>query len=88
MFFTDQLRRQIRELPHYDFVASLHKADLAWEYLRRNYAYQRDWRNSAVGREKSLRLMDGTRLYRPRRRYLQAEEWGLINFRRSGTARQ
>lgn len=78
---VDPLRQPFGAIADYDFVANLHKADLAWEYLRRNPAYQRDWRMNAPGRCNPVRLTDGTRLYRPRRRFKSAEEWGLIIFR-------
>lgn len=81
MINADPIRRSSGDISDYDFVAHLHKADLAWEYLRRNPAYRRDWRLSAPGRCGPVQLTDGTRLYRPRRRFRSAEEWGLISFR-------
>lgn len=81
MIFINKSDNILSGVSQYDFVAILHKADLAWEYLRRNSAYQRAWRQSVPGRISPVKLRDGTLLYRPRRRHGQAEEWGLICFR-------
>jgi len=67
----------------YDHVRFLTRSRLAWEYLRRNEEYRRDWRISAAGRPRPIRLTTGTTLLRARRRFLRAEAWGLCSFRRS-----
>ena len=70
-------------LNRYDHVRLLTRSRLAWEYLRRNPHYRYDWRISKPGRLQPIRLTDGTRLLRMRRRLLRAEDWGLYSFRRS-----
>lgn len=67
----------------YDHVRFLTRSRLAWEYLRRNEDYRRDWRISAAGRPRPIALTTGTTLIRLRRRFLRAEAWGLCSFRRS-----
>lgn len=54
--------------------------DWAWEFLRRNAAYIADWRNSGPQPLPSIKLKDGTKLLRLRRRFLRAEKWGLHAF--------
>ena len=70
-------------LDDYDHVRLLTRSRVAWEYLRRNPDYRRDWRVSAPGRPQAIPLIDGTLLLRARRRYRRAEAWGLCIFRRS-----
>ena len=65
----------------YDYVRLLTRSRIAWEYLRRNPDYRRDWRISAPGRPRSISLIDGTMLLRARRRFPRAEAWGLYSFR-------
>jgi len=67
----------------YDYVRLLTRSRLAWEYLRRNLDYRRDWRISTPGRAISVRLANDTTLLRVRRRFQRAETWGLCTFRRS-----
>ena len=55
-------------------------SDWAWEFLRRNKDYAKDWRASVPRHVRSLTLSDGTRLLRLRRRYPRAERWGLYAF--------
>lgn len=52
----------------------------AWEYLRRNEEYQRDYRASRPGRQNPIQLKTGAMLIRERRRWLRAEKWGLLTF--------
>ncbi|MBR0718946.1 DNA -binding domain-containing protein [Bradyrhizobium liaoningense] len=54
--------------------------DWAWEFLRRNADYIADWRSSVPQRLPCITLNDGTKLLRLRRRFLQAEKWGLYAF--------
>ena len=70
------------QLADYDHVRHLTRSRVAWEYLRRNPDYGRDWRASAAGRPRPVSLIDGTTLLRTRRRSLRAEAWGLFSFRR------
>lgn len=54
--------------------------DWAWEFLRRNVDYVADWRRSVPQRLPCITLNDGTKLLRLRRRFPQAEKWGLYAF--------
>jgi hypothetical protein len=54
--------------------------DWAWEFLRRNPDYARDWRASVPRHLPCVTLRDGTKLLRLRRRYPRAERWGLYAF--------
>mgnify|MGYP005848544809 CR=1 FL=1 len=74
-------------LRDYDYVRLLTRSRVAWEYLRRNPDYGRDWRISRPGRPRPLRLRGDTVLLRARRRFRRAEAWGLYSFRRSGRLR-
>lgn len=67
----------------YDYVRLLTRSRIAWEYLRRNPDYRRDWRLSSPGRAIPVLLANDTTLLRVRRRFLRAEAWGLFSFRRS-----
>lgn len=75
------------DLRAYDYVRLLTRSRIAWEYLRRNPDYRRDWRLSAPGRAIPVRLTNDTTLLRLRRRFRRAEVWGLCSFRRSGKER-
>lgn len=75
------------DLSAYDYVRLLPRSRIAWEYLRRNPDYIRDWRLSAPGRPIPVRLINGVTLLRLRRRFSRAESWGLCSFRRSGKMR-
>jgi hypothetical protein len=70
----------------YDYVLRLCPSDLAWEFLRRNPRYQRDYQLSRRGRDHTRRLRNGHRLTRIRRHTLRSIIWGLHPFRRSGVA--
>jgi len=52
----------------------------AWEYLRRNRDYRRDWRAARYELQPSIHLTTGARLIRERRRWRAAEKWGLLSF--------
>ena len=67
----------------YDYVQRLSRSRIAWEYLRRNPDYRRDWLNSTWGRAAPVALASGALLLRLRRRFERAESWGLCSFRRS-----
>jgi len=70
-------------LNDYDFVRFLTRSRVAWEYLRRNQHYRREWRTSFAGRSRPVNLVGGTVLLRARRRVKRAEVWGLHMFRQS-----
>lgn len=69
------------KLSDYDYLRFLTRSRFAWEYLRRNPDYRRDWRLSAPGRPNPINLIDGTILLRARRCFARAEAWGLCIFR-------
>lgn len=52
----------------------------AWEYLRRNPEYRRAYRLSRPGRQRPIQLHTGAVLIRERRRWPDAEKWGLLTF--------
>ncbi|UWU66138.1 DUF2285 domain-containing protein [Bradyrhizobium sp. NC92] len=54
--------------------------DWAWEFLRRNADYVADWRSSVPQHLPYITLNEGTKLLRLRRRFPQAEKWGLYAF--------
>lgn len=69
------------QLSDYDYVRTLTRSRIAWEYLRRNPEYGRDWQASVRDRPEETRLADGTIVFRARRRSKRAEAWGLCTFR-------
>lgn len=52
----------------------------AWEYLRRNPDYQRDFAASQAGRQTYIHLATGCLLLRETRSWLDAQKWGLLSF--------
>lgn len=58
----------------------LPNAAWAWEGLRRNDEYARNWRAARVGLPVAQRLRTGAVLLRARRRFPVAERWGLVQF--------
>jgi len=70
----------------YDYVLQLAPSDVAWEFLRRNRDYQRDYRVTLRGRQRPRRLKSGQHLTRVRRHPPRAGHWGLCPFRRSEIA--
>jgi hypothetical protein len=61
----------------YAYVLNLCRSDLAWEYLRRDPEYQRDYRLFRRGADRPRRLGSGQYLTRLRRRSPRCERWGL-----------
>ena len=61
----------------YAYVLNLCRSDLAWEFLRRNPDYQRDYRLFRRGADRPRRLGGGRYLTRLRRRSPRCERWGL-----------
>ncbi|MGE0769373.1 MAG: DUF6499 domain-containing protein [Hyphomicrobiaceae bacterium] len=74
------------KLSDYDYLRLAGNADWAWEYLRRNPAYQRDHRLNSLASERPIRHSRGLLLTRTRRRCRRAEAWGLYSFRGSAAA--
>lgn len=70
-------------LNDYEYLRFMTRSRVAWEYLRRNVDYQRDWSACAPRQPKPIQMIDGTTLIRARRRFPRAEAWGLYTFRRS-----
>lgn len=72
--------------PHvgaYEYARTLLKTGWAWEFLRRNPDYQRDYRVCRAGFPSFCLHRSGIALGRLRRRSCRAEAWGLCSFRRS-----
>src|SRR6185295_18101572 len=70
----------------YDYVRALCPSDLAWEFLRRNPEYQRDYRLHRRGTERPRQLKSGQWLTRVRRAPALAGKWGVYPFCRSDIA--
>ena len=64
----------------YAYTRALDGTGWAWEFLRRNEDYCVDFRMNRAGHPVAIRHVSGATLYRPRRRFLAAEEWGLTLF--------
>lgn len=69
-----------RRKEDYAYTRELDDPGWAWEFLRRNEAYRRDCHLNRVGHPIAIRHVSGATLYRPQRRFLAAEEWGLELF--------
>lgn len=69
-----------RRKEDYAYVRELDSTGWAWEFLRRNENYRRDFRMNRAGHPVAIQHVSGATLYRPRRRFLAAEEWGLELF--------
>jgi hypothetical protein len=67
-------------LDDYAYTRELDHAGWAWEFLRRNAEYQRDFRINRAGYPVPIKHVSGATLYRPQRRFLEAEAWGLVLF--------
>ena len=65
-------------LPENLDIASLNDADWAWEFLRRNPDYKRDYRLSRSRLLKTVEHTSGNSFIRVRRRCPYAKAWGLI----------
>ena len=74
------------QITDYDYILTLCPSDLAWEFLRRNPDYQRDYRLSRRGWHRLRRLRSGHLFSRMRRHTPRAIAWGLHPFRGSGSA--
>lgn len=61
----------------YDYLLSLAKPGFAWEFARRNEALRRAAIVSKPGTPVAVPIGDDTLLYRLRRRFREAERWGL-----------
>ena len=70
------------DISDYDRIACLPPPLIAWEYLRRNAAYRRDWENA--DRPRRTALDDGAVLIEAPGPSPAAGAWGLEVFFRSG----
>jgi len=69
-----------RRLCDYAYTRELSAAGWAWEFLRRNTDYQRDVRLNRAGHPTAIQFISGATLFRLRRRFPSAEDWGLSFF--------
>ena len=69
-----------RSLQDYAYTRALSSAGWAWKFLRRNDAYQREVRMNRAGHPTAVSHVSGSTLYRLRRRFFAAENWGLSFF--------
>ena len=67
-------------LDDYAYTRGLDHAGWAWEFLRRNEDYQYYFRTNRAGHPVAIQHVSGATLYRPQRRFLEAEAWGLVLF--------
>jgi hypothetical protein len=64
----------------YAYTRELEGSGWAWEFLRRNGAYCFDYRMNRAGQPMAVSHVSGATIYRPQRRFLAAEWWGLSLF--------
>jgi hypothetical protein len=69
-----------RDKQDYAFTHDLDLAGWAWEFLRRHGGYRSDARLNRAGAPVTIQHVSGASLYRPGRRFLAAEAWGLALF--------
>jgi len=68
-------------LEDYDYTRLLTRPCWAWEFLRRDGNYRRDWLSSRPGRSDPILLRSNVKVVRLRKRFSRAEAWGLCSFR-------
>ena len=64
----------------YAYTRELDGTGWAWEFLRRSDDYRVDFLTNRAGHPVAIRHVSGATLYRPQRRFLAAEAWGLSLF--------
>lgn len=64
----------------YAYTDGLTKTDWAWEFLRRNPTYQRDYRESRGHLSKTIRHPSGIQIHHTRGLQSGAAKWGLMAF--------
>lgn len=69
-----------RRKEDYAYTRELDGPGWAWEFLRRNEDFRRDYRLNRAGIPVAIHHVSGATLYRPRRRFLAAQAWGLELF--------
>jgi hypothetical protein len=62
------------------YTRDLDRTGWAWEFLRLNEAYQKDYRLNWAGAPLAVSHESGGSIYRPSKRFLDAEDWGLAFF--------
>jgi hypothetical protein len=67
-------------LNDYAYTREFDLTGWAWEFLRRNETYCCDYRTNRAGHPVVIKHVSGALLYRPRRKFLAAEAWGLSLF--------
>ena len=68
-------------LQAYDYTRFHTRSSWAWEFLRRDGSYCRDWLRSRAGHVDAIRLRSDVKVIRLRKRFSRAEAWGLCSFR-------
>ena len=69
-----------RSLEDYAYVASLDRLGWAWEFLRRNLAYQADWQRHKASMPKLIQHPSGVSHCKLKQSCGAAEHWGLCLF--------
>ena len=83
---THQCAAWPKPLQAYEHLRTATMTDWAWEYLRRNPAYQAEARLHRRRGVVHRPFATGTVFTRMHARHVRAEAWGLCSFRRSNTA--
>jgi hypothetical protein len=78
--FRDTGTAWVRSLDDYAYTIGLDRPGWAWEFLRRNEAYIRDFRANRAGTPRTMKHSSGATILRLRRQVLAAEKWGLQLF--------
>jgi hypothetical protein len=76
----DTLSKWQIEGPAYGYLEELSRAGFAWEFLRRNSDYQRDWNLHRTTSPRRNVSRQGITFFRLNRRFEKAEYWGLRAF--------
>jgi hypothetical protein len=64
----------------YFYLEQLSRSGFAWEFLRRNAHYQRDWNSHRTAMPRRNVSRDGIEFFVLNRRFWQAEKWSLRSF--------
>jgi hypothetical protein len=75
-----------RRLDDYVYTRGLDGPGWAWEFLRRNETYMRDFRVNRAGMPLPMKHSSGATILRLRRQVLAAEKWGLQLFANPNTS--
>lgn len=75
-----------RRLDDYAYTKGLDGPGWAWEFLRRNETYMRDFRANRAGMPLPMKHSSGATILRLRRKVLAAEKWGLQLFANPNTS--